>query len=125
MILEKNIQRDFFEWLSYYPDIRPYVFAIPNGGTRHKIEARNLKLQGVTAGVPDVFVAIPKLPCHGMFIEFKSNKGKLTDSQKNMINLLSKQNYLCKICYSFEEGRNAVESYLGSKNIYALSQAVS
>lgn len=44
-----------------YCKIRRYpVFAIPNGGSRNKAEAAKLKAEGVSAGVPDLFIPIPK-----------------------------------------------------------------
>ena len=34
------------------PDV--VLFAVPNGGFRHRVEAARLKAQGVTAGIPDL-----------------------------------------------------------------------
>ena len=50
-----------------------YVFAVPNGGSRHVREAHNLKLQGVTAGVSDLVVLLPK--GRAVFVELKSPDG--------------------------------------------------
>ena len=111
---EAQIQSAFFQWLSLYPDIRPYCFAIPNGGTRNIAEAVNLKRQGVTKGVPDVFIAIPSQSRHGLFIEFKSGKNKLTDSQKEMIDRLKENGYGCEVCYSIDEAIEVAEDYLNS-----------
>jgi hypothetical protein len=50
------------------------VFAIPNGGKRNRIEAANLKRQGVSPGVPDLFVATrppADAASRGVFIEMK------------------------------------------------------
>ena len=41
------------------------LFAIPNGGHRHIGTARKLKAEGVKAGVPDCFLAVPKDEKHG------------------------------------------------------------
>lgn len=62
------------------------VFAIPNGGSRNKIEALNLKRQGVSAGVPDLFVVSrpPLAPeCRGVFIEMKRTRP--ADSKRHML----------------------------------------
>ena len=50
-----------------------YVFAVPNGGSRHFLEAFNLKLQGVTAGVSDLIILLPK--GRAVFAELKSPDG--------------------------------------------------
>lgn len=111
-ISEKQIQRMFFEWLSYYPDVRRVTFAIPNGGSRHKLEGLNLKKEGVTPGVPDIFMAIPNEKHHGLFIELKSHSGKLSLNQKNMIRRLEENRYLCKTCYNFDDAKNVLMNYL-------------
>lgn len=36
------------------------MFAIPNGGLRHKATAGNLKAEGVKAGVPDIMLPVPQ-----------------------------------------------------------------
>ena len=44
------------------------IFHIPNGGSRNVKAAKNLKRQGVKAGVPDLFVPVARRGCHGLFI---------------------------------------------------------
>src|ERR1700721_227862 len=90
-------QQAFFKWLSYYPEIREVSYAIPNGGYRNqKIiytkngksssfspEAKRMKAEGVTAGVPDVCIAT-KSTCrtyNALYIELKVHPNKLTPAQ--------------------------------------------
>lgn len=111
--LEANHQKAFFAWLSLkYPWARAVTFAIPNGGKRNIEEAAHLKAQGVTAGVPDVFSAIPNAEHHGLFIEFKANKNKLTAKQEAFIENIQAQDYAVAICYSVDEAIKAFEFYL-------------
>ena len=113
---EGDAQRGFFYWIGYeYHDLRMYCFAIPNGGSRHKLEAMNLQRQGVMPGVPDIFCAIPRGPFHGLFIEIKVGKNKLTPSQKQMIERLKRHDYACEICYGWEEAKKAFENYMAEK----------
>jgi len=108
---ESQIQIAFFQWISHYPRLRKSCWATPNGGTRNAREAVNLKRQGVTPGVPDIMLAIPSHPYHGLFIEFKSENGKLTDSQSKFIDRLTKDGYKCSICRCWTEARKAIQDY--------------
>lgn len=51
-----------------------FVFAVPNGGSRNLIEAKNLKMQGVMAGVSDLILLLPERKVY--FIELKNPNGK-------------------------------------------------
>lgn len=77
--------------------LRDYYFAIENGGSRHPVEAKNLKLRGVTPGIPDTMLAIPSSGFHGLFIEYKSDKGKLTCAQINKIAQFREMGYRVEI----------------------------
>lgn len=102
---ESFIQTAFFNYLTLFQKkYRPHCFAIPNGGSRNPREAVNLKRQGVTAGVPDILCAIVRSPYHGLFIEFKTGRNKLTQLQKEMIERLTSEGYRCEVCYTLEEG---------------------
>lgn len=38
----------------------PLLFAIPDGGRRDAVTGAHLKAEGVRAGVPDMFLAVPR-----------------------------------------------------------------
>lgn len=57
-------------------------FAIPNGGSRNKLEAANLKMAGLLPGVPDLFLFGNG---HHQFVELKKHKGTLSAQQKDFI----------------------------------------
>ena len=114
--LESDIQARFFAWLlRNHPELRLNCFAIGNGGSRHILEAVNLKKAGVTAGVPDVYCAISRGEFHGLFIEFKAGKNKLTDAQKMMFDKFSSAGYRCEVCYSFEDAVKVFADYVEGK----------
>lgn len=81
---ESDIQTEFFEKVKlFFPKLPDkLIFAIPNGGSRNLIEARNLKLQGVKPGVSDVILLIPKKGFASLCMEFKTQTGKQSDEQK-------------------------------------------
>lgn len=122
--LEQDQQILFFNQLILYPRIWAVTFAIPNGGSRGGgksiinkkgqaistavLEGKRLKMMGVKPGVPDIFIAMPFNGYSGIFIEMKSEDGKLTPSQEYMIPLLRQQGYFCVICKSAKEAMDVV-----------------
>ena len=42
-----------------HPELR-YLFAVPNGGYRHKATAAAMQRQGCRAGVPDLCLPVPR-----------------------------------------------------------------
>lgn len=112
---EAQEQAALFEWAAWnvgrHPELR-LMFHVPNGGSRNRIEAANLKRQGVKAGVPDVWLPVARGAFHGLVIEMKVGKNKPTENQKEWIRLLNEQKYATRVCYSWQEARNAIEKYL-------------
>ena len=92
------------------------LFAIPNGGQRHIAVASKLKLEGVKPGVPDLFLAYPVFPKHGLFIEMKRQKGgRLTLNQENWFKKLKDQGYACEQANGYEEAKIIMKAYLAGK----------
>ena len=109
--LESDLQIACVKWfrLQYGNKL---LFAIPNGEKRNVITATILKRQGVLSGIPDLFLAEPNKIYSGLFIEMKSDKGKLTRNQTDMIFMLKQNNYDVAVCNSFESFKGAVEDYI-------------
>jgi hypothetical protein len=100
-----------------YPKL--ILFAIPNGGKRGIVEASIMKAEGVLSGVPDLFLAHARIDddqdavqYNGLFLEMKSERGRLTDSQKEIHAALRRENFAVEVCRSFDEFRASVENYL-------------
>lgn len=55
-----------------------FAFAVPNGGSRHVVEATNLKRQGVVAGIPDLILVYAG---KAFGLELKAKNGRISDSQ--------------------------------------------
>lgn len=115
-VTEAEEQKALIQWAKFqekkYPELK-LLYHCPNGGTRNKLEAANLKRQGVKAGVPDLFLPVPRNNKHGLFLEMKVGRNKCTDNQKKWIRALMEQNYEVKVCYSCEEAINVIKRYLG------------
>ena len=75
-----------------------------------------LKKEGVKAGILDVFLPYPAQGYHGLMIEFKYGKNKLTDNQREYADYLVKNGYKVVIAYSWLEAKDAIKIYLGMTN---------
>lgn len=89
------------------------LFHIPNGGSRDPREARNLKLQGVRAGVPDLFLPVARKGRHGLFIEMKREKGgTVSKAQREWLELLGREGYAAEVCRGAMEAIRLLKGYL-------------
>lgn len=102
---EQEAVVEFCEWQGIT------IFAIPNGGSRNKLEAANLKRQGVKAGVPDLCVPVARRGFHGLFIEMKYGKNKTTPKQDEWLETLNRAGYLAKVCNGYDEAIKLLKYY--------------
>lgn len=109
---EAQIQKTFFDWIRLYPEFDRYMFHIPNGGSRHIIEAKNLKALGVKPGVSDVFGAKPSKGYAGLWMEFKNSTGKLTQAQTGFLIAMEEVGYKTCVPRSFEEAQQYWLDYI-------------
>lgn len=93
--------------------IGDYLASIPNGGKRGRFEAYRLKQAGVKAGVSDLVLAYPVAPYHGMWLEMKARGGRLSETQRDWLELMRSVGYHAVCCVGFDEARIAIERYLG------------
>ena len=90
------------------------LLAIPNAAKRSHALASYLKAEGLRAGVPDLFLAVPrKWPdVPGLWIEMKVHPNKPTPSQQAVILYLRQHGYHVHVCYSASEAIHVIETYL-------------
>lgn len=98
------------------------LFAVPNGGKRDRVTASILKAEGVRAGVPDLFLAVPSARLdsdakswilrHGLFIEMKTDTGRTSPAQDEMLTRLRNQGYAVTVARGWDQARKAIETYL-------------
>jgi hypothetical protein len=118
--IEDDEQERLFLWVNLATisgyKLRDYIFAIPNGGKRNVREAARMKRQGVKAGVSDVFVPIPTLKYHGLWIEMKAPKGKakpkVQTNQQEWIERMNGIGYRAVVCYGWVEAKAVITEYL-------------
>jgi hypothetical protein len=112
---EAESQAALFRWAFYEAATIPelnLLFHIPNGGSRNKIEAVNLKRQGVKSGVPDLFLPVARGKWHGLFIEMKHGVNKPSKNQEAWIENLHKQGYAVVVCYDWEKAAELLKLYI-------------
>ena len=100
--------------LKRYPELA-LLHHIPNGGSRNKAEAANLKRQGVKPGVPDLCLPVPRGQYHGLYIELKTEKGRTSTAQDWWIRELNAQGYFTEVCRGWESAVRVIEWYLKLK----------
>lgn len=76
---EHQEQREFVKWFrqNITKETGVRIFAIPNGGYRGAATAGKLKAEGVTAGVPDLFI-----PEWLVWVEMKRIKGGMVSEEQ-------------------------------------------
>ena len=112
---EHQEQVALFRWAEYATSALPelnLLYAIPNGGHRHKAVAARLKAEGVKAGVPDVCLPVARGGWHGLYIEMKTERGKASKSQVQWLFALREEGYKVAICRGWETARGLIEDYL-------------
>ena len=77
------------------------------------IEAARMKREGVLAGVSDIMLPVARNGFHGLYVELKAVKGKLSDNQIWWLTETTKQGYYSTICYGWVEAKEVIEGYLG------------
>lgn len=95
--LEHNLQVQIIQYLKYK---NIFCFAVPNGGSRNKLEGANLKKEGVLAGVSDLII-IKKNRI--IFIELKYGKNKQQESQKLFETIIKANGFEYYVIYNLEE----------------------
>lgn len=110
---EHKLQVACVKWFrTQYQELRPYLFAVPNGGRRDETTARKLKDEGVVAGVSDLILLIPNKDYHGLLIEMKTETGKQSQYQIDWQCSMEKQGYRYVICRSLYEFIKVVKTHL-------------
>lgn len=79
---ENQLQQQIIIWYknNYQIHGKGLIFSVPNGGSRHILEAKTLKSTGQMAGVSDLIILQPNGKT--LFVEVKIEKGIQSEVQK-------------------------------------------
>lgn len=92
------------------------TYAVPNGGSRHGLEAAKMKQQGVRSGVSDLVVALPRGGYHGLYLELKATPprdAELAESQREWLAKMQACGYCAKLARGIEEAQAVIREYMG------------
>ena len=116
---EHEEQCELVRWFrSTYLNVR--ICAIPNGGVRGKIAGGRLKNEGVSAGVPDLFI-----PAWSLWIEMKrADGGTPSPVQKDWISYLQTIRNTVIVGQGFENAREKICAFVQNNALHLSSTAL-
>jgi hypothetical protein len=106
---EHEEQRELVRWFRQtWPDVR--IFAIPNGGARSPATAGRLKAEGVSSGVPDLFI-----PEWSLWVEMKRIKGgTLSAEQKKWAEYLESVGYCVIVGKGADDAKEQISAFFNN-----------
>lgn len=109
---EHEEQRELVRWFRQtHKGVR--IFAIPNGGARSIATAGRLKAEGVSSGVPDLFI-----PAWRLWVEMKRTKGgSVSAEQKDWLKYLEEVGYCVKLCKGAEDAKLQIQAFVTIENL--------
>lgn len=109
------------------PELR-WLHSTLNGAPLSKSVAARLKAEGLVAGVPDMFLDVPRGCYHGLRLELKvpriqgsrgeyttTQAGKLSEEQDAWLTHYHEQGYCARVAYGWTHAKQLIEDYLDDK----------
>jgi hypothetical protein len=125
---EFNHQCALFDW-ARRPDVRRHLpdldvmEASLNGVKLSKAQAGKAYAAGMLAGALDINLPVPRGVYHGMRIEMKYGKNKMSESQEWYAGRLIELGWKVVCCWDWEHAREEIIDYLTLKDMFPLPQA--
>lgn len=82
-----------------------------NGVKLTKGQAGKAKAQGMRAGIPDIFLPVPRGNWHGLYIEMKFGSNKPKGEQADVIERLDRLGYKMVVSWSWQAARDVITAY--------------
>lgn len=112
---ESDHQKALITWarlsIGKYPELK-YLYAIPNGGKRNIMTAARMKAEGVRAGVSDLHLPVPRGGFHGLWIEMKADRGKLSELQAEWLAAMETLGHRAVVAQGWDYARAVIINYL-------------
>lgn len=107
-------QKQLIQWARKYPWSQ-LLYHIPNetiGGIKWVTRNRQM---GCKKGAPDLCLPVPMGKYHGLYIEMKNERGRLSQEQKKWMKALSDMGYLAVCCRGWEKAKEVLLEYTKTK----------
>nr|WP_286009644.1 VRR-NUC domain-containing protein [Salinicola sp. S1-1-2] len=94
-----------------------HAYAVPNGGSRHGLEAAKMKQQGVRSGVSDLVIPIARGGYHGLYLELKATPPRdadLAESQRVWLARMEAAGYCAKLALGIEQAQAVIREYMAA-----------
>lgn len=109
---ESDLQKACVSW---FKTKHPNIYTISSylqGNINGFAASQEANSMGYQAGCPDLFIVYPSKGYHGLFIEFKSSKGKLTPLQKLWRDELIELGYKWDMINNSQDFINLINGYI-------------
>jgi len=113
----------FWKYINLNPILKKYMYHVPNGGFRNKIQALEFQRQGLRAGVSDYHLPYPCNNYLGLWLEMKRKKknlSKLLTDQKEWLLNMKELGYAVAIAYGADHAIEIVDQYLNGNLICSI-----
>lgn len=107
----------FVHFHNTYPEYRGLYFAVPNENSRADSNSATgaiRRAMGVTAGVSDSLMLIPRGKWNGLCIEYKREDGYQSQAQKVWQRKVEAQGFRYEVVRSLDEFKKLIVEYLNS-----------
>jgi hypothetical protein len=110
---EQILQINLINWFKYeWPELSDDIHHFANERKCSFQQGLHLKRMGVTPGVSDIFLGISADGYHGLWIELKTSKGKLSDDQIAFIHKKNQRGYFAVAVWGLETAQEVIKCYL-------------
>ena len=115
---EKQEQAALFQWRNVMQRQMPelqWLFAIPNGLWLPDAYAKTALKHGLTPGIADVALLVPRSGYHGLLIELKRRDATpccVNANQKSFLTFHADQGYRAEWCKGWEAAKQLIVDYL-------------
>lgn len=114
---EDKLQYECIKWANdNLPKTRILLYHVPNGGYRTKKEGAKFAAIGVKPGVADLHLDVPNGMYHGLKMELKTEKGKLSASQEKYRDEVTAAGYKYVLIKTVDQFKHEMFDYLKYTN---------
>lgn len=106
---ESKEQIIIVNWIKQKTDL-PVIY-IENEGKRSYVEASIVKKMGLFPGVSDLFIPRSNGTYHGLFLEVKTEKGKVSPNQSLFADKMVRELYHVAFVFGANDGINTIKSF--------------